>query len=60
MNEWLSVAPQAEVIHGQIGCMVSLNDMADRAPRELADGEVIDLGGGHRLRCLDTPHTPHE
>jgi len=59
MNEWLSVAPQAEVAHGQTGCLVSLNDMADRAPRLLRDGEVIDLGGGKRLRYLDTPHIPH-
>ena len=44
MNEWLAVAPQAQVAHGQTGCLVSLNDMADRAPRILADGEVIDLG----------------
>jgi hypothetical protein len=39
--------------------MVSLNDMADRAPRALADGEVIDLGGGKRVRYIDTPQTPH-
>src|SRR5262245_42141837 len=37
MNEWLAVAPDAEVAHGQTGCYVSLNDMADRAPRVLAD-----------------------
>ena len=59
MNEWLAVAPNAEVAHGQVGCMVSLNDMADRAPRVLADGELIELGGGKRLRYIDTPHTPH-
>jgi flavorubredoxin len=59
MNEWLAVAPNAQVAHGRTGCMVSLNDMADRAPRELADGEVIDLGGGKRIRYIDTPHTPH-
>ena len=59
MNEWLAVAPQAQVAHGQTGCMVSLNDMADRAPRVLADGEVIDLGSGKRVRYIDTPHTPH-
>ncbi len=35
MNEWLAVAPQAQVAHGQTGCLVSLNDMADRAPRVL-------------------------
>lgn len=59
MNEWLSVAPQAEVAHGQTACLVSLNDMADRAPRILQDGEVIDLGSGKRVRYLDTPHIPH-
>jgi flavorubredoxin len=59
MNEWLAVAPLAQVAHGQTGCMVSLNDMADRPPRILADRETIDLGGGKRVRYLDTPHTPH-
>lgn len=59
MNEWLAVAPQAEVAHGQTGCLVSLNDMADRAPRILRDGEAIDLGKGKRVHYLDTPHTPH-
>jgi flavorubredoxin len=59
MNEWLAVAPGAEVAHGRTGVDVSLNDQADRPPRALADGEVIDLGGGKRLRYLDTPHTPH-
>jgi len=59
MNEWLAIAPNAQPAHGQTGCMVSLNDMADRAPRVLADGETIDLGGGKRVRFIDTPHTPH-
>jgi flavorubredoxin len=58
MNEWLAVAPHAAVAHGQTGCMVSLNDMADRAPRVLQDGETVDLGG-KRVRYLDTPHIPH-
>ena len=59
MNEWLAVAPQAQAAHGQTGCMVSLNDMADRAPRVLQNGETIDLGKGKRVRYLDTPHIPH-
>jgi flavorubredoxin len=58
MNAWLAAAPRATVAHGAIGCMVSLNDLADRLPRALADGEVIDLGG-KRVRHLDTPHVPH-
>jgi flavorubredoxin len=59
MNEWLAIAPNAQPAHGRTGCMVSLNDMADRAPRVLQDGEVIDVGGGKRVRYIDTPHTPH-
>ena len=58
MNMWLAAAPQAEVAHGGLGCMVSLNDLCDRPPRPLADGEVIDLGG-KRMRHIDTPHVPH-
>lgn len=58
MNEFLAVAPHAQVAHGRLGCMVSVNDMADRPPRPLADGEVIELGS-MRVRYLDTPHVPH-
>jgi flavorubredoxin len=58
MNLWLAAAPAAEVAHGATGCDVSLGDLADRPPRVLADGEVIDLGG-RRVRYIDTPHTPH-
>jgi hypothetical protein len=59
MNQWLATAPHSLVAHGDIGVSVSLNDLADRAPRKLGDGEVIDLGGGKRVRYIDTPHTPH-
>jgi flavorubredoxin len=38
--------------------MVSVNDLADRPPRGLAGGEVLDIGG-KRLRHLATPHVPH-
>jgi flavorubredoxin len=58
MNEFLAAAPRAQVAHGAVGCMVSLDDLCDRAPRKLADGEVIDLGG-KRVRHIDTPHVPH-
>jgi len=58
MNQFLAAAPNAEVAHGITGCFVSLNDLADRPPRPLEDGEVIDLGG-KRVRHIDTPHVPH-
>lgn len=58
MNQLLAVAPHAQVAHGGLGCMVSIADMADRAPRALADGETIELGD-KRVRHIDTPHVPH-
>jgi flavorubredoxin len=58
MNMWLAAAPNSQVAHGGLGCMVSLDDMCDRPPRPLEDGEVIDLGG-KRVRHIDTPHVPH-
>jgi len=58
MNKWLGAAPESQVAFGAIGCMVSVNDLADRPPRPLDDGDVIDLGG-KRVRYLSTPHVPH-
>ena len=58
LNEWLRVAPRSEPVCGRIAAMVSVNDVADRPPRALADGEALELGR-HRLRWLDTPHIPH-
>ncbi len=58
MNMWLAAAPGSQVAHGALGCDVSLNDLCDRPPRALADGEVLDIGG-KRLRQIPTPHVPH-
>jgi flavorubredoxin len=58
MNEWLALASNATVVQSQIGCMVSLGDLADRPPEPLADGEKLDLGG-HVVQWCDTPHVPH-
>ena len=58
MNQWLAVAPDAQVAHGAMGCVVSVNDLADRPPRPLGDGEVMELGD-KRMRRIATPHVPH-
>ena len=58
MNLWLAAAPQAGIIHGLTACNVSLQDLADRPPRAMADGETIDIGT-RRIRYIDTPHVPH-
>lgn len=57
LNEWLA-APRATAAQGGIGCAIWLSDAASRAPRVLADGEVLDLGG-KRVRRIDTPHVTH-
>ena len=41
-----------------VAAMVSMNDLADRPPRPLADGQEIVIGK-KRLRWLDAPHVPH-
>jgi flavorubredoxin len=58
MNMWLAAAPHAVVAHDALGCMLSLNDLCDRPPRPLAEGEVLDIGG-KRVRHIATPHVPH-
>jgi flavorubredoxin len=58
LNEWLAAAPQSLPLCGTVAAMVSINDLADRAPRTIADGEAVSLGT-HSVRWLDTPHLPH-
>lgn len=58
VNMWLAAAPGSQVAHNALGCDVSLNDLCDRRPRPLAEGEVLDIGG-KRLRQISTPHVPH-
>ena len=58
LNLLLAAAPNAEPLCSQIAALVSIGDLADRAPRALADGEQLVLGR-HTLRWFDTPHVPH-
>jgi len=58
LNEWLRIAPQSVPLCGTVAAMVSIDDLADRAPRALADGERLSLGK-HSVRWFDTPHLPH-
>ena len=53
MNELLAAAPQAEVAHGALGCMVSLNDLADRTPA------AAHRRPGHRARPTSCPAHRH-
>jgi flavorubredoxin len=58
MNLWLAAAPDAQVVFNPLGCDISINDLADRPPRALAQGEWLDLGG-RRVTLIPTPHVPH-
>lgn len=61
-----AVDPSAEILRARAafaagdtdGLVAHLNDLCDRAPRPLEDGEVLDIGG-KRLRMIATPHVPH-
>jgi len=58
MNLWLAAAPGSQIVHGETACDISLNDLADRPPRAVADGELI-TSGRRRIRFIATPHVPH-
>jgi flavorubredoxin len=58
LNEWLTVAPQADVVCGQVGAIVSVNDFIGREARALADGQTFSTGKYH-FRYCQTPHLPH-
>ena len=58
LNQFLAVAPQAVPVCSRTAAMVSVNDLADRPPKALADGETLRLGR-HTIQWHDTPHLPH-
>jgi flavorubredoxin len=58
LNEWLAAAPQSTPLCSEVAAMVSVNDVADRPARPMADGEKLMLGQ-HSVKWLDTPHLPH-
>lgn len=58
LDEFLTRAPRAAPLCGSIAKMVSVDDVALRPARALADGEELVLGR-HRVRWFDTPHLPH-
>ena len=58
LNRMLALAPAAVPLCSRVAAMVSINDLAERPPRALADGEPLALGR-HTLQWFDTPHVPH-
>jgi len=58
LNLLLQAAPEAQALCSQVAAMVSMNDLADRPPRALGDGERLSLGR-HEIQWFDAPHVPH-
>ena len=58
LNDWLTIAPNAKPACSLVGAMVSIDDIAIRPARGLADNEVLETGK-YRFRFLQTPHVPH-
>lgn len=58
LNQLLAAAPHAAPVCSRVGAMVSVGDLADRAPRALADGETLALGQ-KVVEWHDAPHLPH-
>jgi len=58
LNQFLAVAPDAAPLCSRVAAMISIGDLADRAPRALAGGETLSLGR-HLIEWVDAPHVPH-
>jgi len=57
MNQWLALAPEAEVLCSQTAAMLHA-DSFDRPCVPLADGAERSLGR-HVIQWFDAPHVPH-
>lgn len=58
VDEWLALAPRAQLVCSQVGAMTFASDVSDRDVVALGHGQEIDLGG-HRVTWFDAPHVPH-
>lgn len=58
LNDWLAAAPRSVALCSAVAAMTSIDDLADRPPRALADGELVALGQ-RTMRWFDAPHVPH-
>jgi len=58
LNQWLAAAPHAAPLCSRVAAMVSIEDLAVRPPRAMADGETLSLGE-RSVQWFDTPHLPH-
>jgi len=58
LNAWLETAPHATPVCGPVGSLVNIADFADRPPKALEPGQVLETGK-YRFQYHSTPHLPH-
>jgi flavorubredoxin len=58
LNEWLTLAPQAEALCSPVGAMVFVNDGAIRPARGVGSDQLIETGR-NKFRLYHTPQLPH-
>jgi flavorubredoxin len=58
LNDWLSLAPESQVLCGPVAAMLSANDLAIRPPIVITEDREFSLGK-KQIRWLDTPNLPH-
>jgi flavorubredoxin len=58
LNDLLAAAPGAVPVCSRVAALVSMQDLADRPPLALGDGETLSTGR-HELAWIDAPHMPH-
>jgi flavorubredoxin len=58
LNDWLAIAKNAEPLCSTTAALISVNDVAERPARGLADGETFSIGR-RTMQWFDTPHLPH-
>lgn len=58
LNEWLSLAPQAQPVCTLVGKLVSVDDFSIRPARGMTDDDVLETGK-YRFRFYRSPHIPH-
>lgn len=58
LNEWLQVAPDAQVVCSEIGAIVNMSDFAIRPGKSMKTGDLL-ITGQYQYRFIHTPHLPH-
>jgi flavorubredoxin len=58
VNEWLQVAPHAQVICSEIGAIVNMADFASRPAKPMKTNDMLQTGK-YKYRFIQTPHLPH-